>query len=78
LVIIEVNSSFKPGNFTIPNKNETGSCNGTSFSSMCELGLKKGYYPIIHFGNVFFGDIQFLTTKNYKMNQDLKSLYNLQ
>jgi len=76
LVIIEVNSSFKPGNFTIPNKNETGSCNGTSFSSMCELGLKKGYYPLIHFGNVFFGDKDFLNSKNYTINSDINSLYN--
>lgn len=76
LVVIEVNSSFKPGNFTIPNKNETGSCNGTSFSAMCELGLKKGYYPLIHFGNVFFGDKDFLNSKNYTINSDINSLYN--
>jgi hypothetical protein len=76
LVIIEVNSSFKPGNFTVPNKNKTGSCDGTSFSSMCELGLKKGYYPLIHFGNVFFGDKDFLNSKNYKINSDINSLYN--
>jgi hypothetical protein len=27
---------------------------GTGFSAICELGIAKGYYPIIHFGNVFF------------------------
>jgi hypothetical protein len=78
LVIIEVNSNLRPGHFGI-HETETQTVNGwlgSSFSAICQLGLDKGYYPIIHFGNVFFGDKDFLESKNYKLNNDIDSLFN--
>ena len=76
LVIIEVNSNLKPGNFTISEIDTQNSWIGSSFSATCALGIQKGYYPIIHFGNVFLGDKEFLESKNYKLNSNIDSLYN--
>jgi len=76
LVIIEVNSNLRPGDFTISEIDTPNSWIGTGFSAVCELGIEKGYYPIIHFGNVFLGDRDFLESKNYQMNSDINSLYN--
>ena len=76
LVIIEVNSNLRPGDFSISEINTSNSWIGTGFSAMCELGIEKGYYPIIHFGNLFMGDVEFLRSKNYEMNSDINSLYN--
>jgi hypothetical protein len=76
LVIIEVNSNLRPGDFTISEIDTPNSWIGTGFSAVCELGIEKGYYPIIHFGNVFLGDRDFLESKNYQMNPDINSLYN--
>jgi hypothetical protein len=75
LVIIEVNSHFRPGNNTIQCKETPESGTGSSFTEMCELGIKKGYYPLIHIGNVFFADINFLKEKNYNINLDINSLF---
>lgn len=76
LVIIEVNSNLRPGDFTISEIDTPNSWIGTGFSAVCELGIQKGYYPIIHFGNVFLADKDFLESKNYKINTDINSLYN--
>jgi hypothetical protein len=50
IVIIEVNSHFPPGVEHV----EAGENPTSSFSSMVKLGLKKGYIPVIHTGNIFF------------------------
>jgi nitrogen regulatory protein PII-like uncharacterized protein len=76
LVIIEVNSNLRPGDFTISEIDTQNSWIGSGFSATCRLGIQKGYYPIIHFGNVFLGDKEFLESKNYKLNQNIDSLYN--
>lgn len=76
LVIIEVNSNLRPGDFTVSEIDTPNSWIGTGFSAVCELGIQKGYYPIIHFGNVYLGDRDFLESKNYQMNPDINSLYN--
>jgi len=76
LVIIEVNSNLRPGDFTISEIDTQNSWIGSGFSATCRLGIQKGYYPIIHFGNVFLGDKEFLESKNYQLNQNIDSLYN--
>jgi len=76
LVIIEVNSNLRPGDFTISEIDTPNSWIGTGFSAACKLGIEKGYYPIIHFGNLFLGDKEFLESKNYKLNSNIDSLYN--
>lgn len=76
LVIIEVNSNLRPGDMTIQSKENSKIVTGSSFSAICELGIKKGYYPLIHFGNVFLGEFNFLKEKNYTTNTDINSLFN--
>lgn len=76
-VIIEVNSSLEPGNYSIARKhNENVALNdGSSFSAMCKLGISKNYYPIIHFGNVFFGRRDILQGKKFTFPEDINNLY---
>lgn len=76
LVIIEVNSNIKPGDFTVCKLDGSDYQIGAGFSAVCNLGLEKGYYPIIHFGNVFLGDKTFLDSKGYNFNTNIDSLYN--
>lgn len=76
IVIIEVNSNLRPGDMTVSEIDTENSWIGSSFSAVCDLGIKKGYYPIIHFGNVFLGDKDFLISKNYQLNDNIDSLYN--
>jgi nitrogen regulatory protein PII-like uncharacterized protein len=76
LVIIEVNSNLRPGDLYISEVDTANSWIGTGFSAVCELGIAKGYYPIIHFGNVFLGEINFLKEKKYNLNLDIPSMYN--
>lgn len=78
LVIIEVNSNLRPGDFYISEKDTSNSYIGTGFSATCELGFKKGYYPIIHFGNLFLGRADFLEMNNFKKPSpsDIDVLYN--
>jgi hypothetical protein len=73
IVIIEVNSSFIPGVENPPNNGDFS--NGCSFDVVCKLGLEKGYYPLVHFGNVFLADKEFLDSKNFPINMDINSLY---
>ncbi len=76
-VIIEVNSRLKPDNWSIAKKhNDNVALNdGTSFSAMCELGIRKGYYPIIHFGNVFFARQDILKTKKFTFPENINNLF---
>ena len=53
IVIIEINSNLQPGIYQI-HTNEV--INGSSFSSTVELGIKKGYAPVLHTGNLIFID----------------------
>jgi hypothetical protein len=75
LVIIEVNSNIRPGDFTVCESDGSNYQLGSGFSAVCQLGLEKGYYPIIHFGNVFLGDKTFLESKGYVLNPNIDSLY---
>ena len=75
-VIIEVNSNFRPNNIIIQSKTNPDNITGSSFGAVCQLGIEKGYYPIIHFGNVFLGRKDILKNKNYDMNPIINSLFN--
>lgn len=63
IVIIEINSSFKPDIEII--HSESNPVTGSSFLSTLKLGINKGYTLVCHTGNMFFlrndllGDIQF-------------------
>jgi hypothetical protein len=48
VVIIEINSSKPPGVFMTPGKE------GSSYSSMVQLGIQKGYFLLCHNGNCIF------------------------
>jgi hypothetical protein len=48
VVVIEVNSSKPPGVFMTPGKQ------GSSYSSMVQLGIQKGYFLLCHHGNCIF------------------------
>lgn len=50
VVIIEINSNYPPGARHV----DTADAHGSSFTSMIELGKKKGYVPLVHTGNLFF------------------------
>jgi hypothetical protein len=50
VVIIEVNSHYPPGVEHL----ESGGNAHSSFTSMVQLGGRKGYIPVLHTGNVFF------------------------
>lgn len=71
-VIIEINSNVKPGDYSIYSKESN---TPTGFSAVCELGIKKGYFPIFHSGNVIFADINLLTKFDFKLNLDINQLY---
>jgi hypothetical protein len=51
IVVIEINSSYKPGKYIISDPAE-----GTSYTPMVELGLSKGYFLLCHTGNLVFVD----------------------
>jgi len=71
-VIIEIDSDVKPGDYSIySKKNNTP----TGFSAVCELGIKKGYFPIFHSGNLLFADINLLSKFDFKLNLDINHLY---
>lgn len=50
IVVIEINSQFKPGKFI--RHSQSGS--GNSFSSTVEVGNRKGYVLVAHIGNLIF------------------------
>lgn len=50
IVVIEINSQFKPGQFI--RHSQSGS--GNSFSSTLEVGHNKGYTLVSHIGNMIF------------------------
>lgn len=92
LVIIEVNSNFKPsGEYRNQIADISDRANtdpweegkgwewraGSSFNAVCELGASKGYQPIIHFGNVILGEKTFLEQKSFPVTLDIDSLYNI-
>ena len=52
IVVIEINSNFIPPKKKIHSANDVET--GSSFTSMVQLGLSKGYVPICHTGNMFF------------------------
>jgi hypothetical protein len=51
IVVIEINSSYKPGVYIISDPAE-----GTTYTPMVELGLSKGYFLLCHTGNLIFID----------------------
>jgi hypothetical protein len=76
LVIIESQAGLKPGDLTKPSFPYTlDYTTGASFTSLCNLGIEKGYYPLVAFGNMFFGEIEFLKSNNYQLETDINSLY---
>lgn len=52
VVVIEVDSSFPPGERQVHDPEKAGSM--TSFTSMLELGRSKGYTLVAHTGNMIF------------------------
>ena len=53
IVIIEINSSFKP------NVDHFSLDRGCSYKTMVELGISKGYFLLCHTGNLIFLDEKF-------------------
>jgi hypothetical protein len=51
IVVIEINSSYKPGVYIINDPAE-----GTTYTPMVELGMSKGYFLLCHTGNLIFID----------------------
>jgi hypothetical protein len=79
IVIIEINSAIPEGIYQINNP-PNQIC--TSFSSMVELGISKGYKPICHTGNLIFvdSDIEFPSVNFYMLTDWIgrfKNPYNL-
>jgi len=66
IVIIEINSSIPEGHYQIHNPPEEIL---TSFSSMVDLGVSKGYKPLCHTGNLIFIDseIEFEEVNFYQL-----------
>jgi len=56
IVIVEINSEFKPGVNKIHDGTEP---TGTSFTPMVELGKQKGYSLLAHVGNLIFIDSKY-------------------
>lgn len=53
VVVIEINSSFDPG------VNHFSTSEGSSYKTMVELGIKKGYFLLCHTGNLIFIDTKY-------------------
>jgi hypothetical protein len=51
IVVIEINSSYKPGVYIISDP-----AHGTSYTPMVELAMSKGYFLLCHTGNLIFID----------------------
>ena len=66
IVVIEINSSIKPGIIQRHNLNLKNQ--GSSFTATVEVGKKKGYLLVCHTGNCIFLKEEFKDKINYNRN----------
>ena len=53
IVVIEINSSYPAMSYEIPGEH------GASYRAMVTLGINKGYFLVVHTGNLIFVRLQF-------------------